>query len=149
MELESFHGVQVCGGISSPSRDCLDLRRCYLEARTACRVARQAERRRIVFYNEVSLEFIAQSIAPNVRHDLLQMVFSACSAAEVQEFRETLRLYFRNDGNTERAAAQAYVHKNTFQYRIGKLREKTGYNLRNPKDAVVLYLALQFCEQED
>ena len=40
-----------------------------------------------------------------------------------------------------RCAERLFIHRNTFQYRVEALVRKTGYDLRRPKDAVLLYLA--------
>ena len=44
--------------------------------------------------------------------------------------------------NIQRCADACFLHRNTFQYRMNRLREKTGYDLRRPRDAVLLYLAV-------
>ena len=66
--------------------------------------------------------------------------------ADAEELLQCLRLYFRCDGHVEQAAAQACIHKNTFRYRMDKLHRVTGYDLRSPRDAALLYLALQILE---
>lgn len=143
-EIESFYQTHVSGGVSSASETCMDLRRCYLEAKTASRVAAQSGRNQVLFYHDVSLDFAIQSIAPDVRRNLVSLVFSSCTQEERAEILDTLRLYFKYDGNTERAAEEAYVHRNTLQYRINKIQRKTGYSLRSPTQSILLYLALQF-----
>ena len=54
---------------------------------------------------------------------------------------ETIRLYFAEKGNLERMAEALYVHRNTVQYRIQKMQKRTGYDLRTPRDACILYFA--------
>ena len=141
--MEGYYGIQVRGGISSPSRSPADIRRCYLEARTASIAAAQSERSRLLFYDEVSLEFIVQSIPQDLRRDLQSLVFSSCTDQERHIFSQLVRLYFQEDGDIRRCAERLFIHRNTFQYRVETLRRKTGCDLRRPKDATLLYLASQ------
>ena len=140
-EIESCWGDRVSGGISSASRSPADIRRCYREAQTASTVAAQAPRSQVLFYDKASLDFLTQSIPRPVLQDLRELIFAQCGE-EQAEFCRTVRLYFTCDGNIQRCADACFLHRNTFQYRMNRLREKTGYDLRRPRDAVLLYLAV-------
>lgn len=142
-DIRSFYGLSVHGGISGPSRDPMDIRRCYLEARTANAAAAQSTREPVVFYDQVSLEFIVRSIPRSLRQDLDRLIFAPCTPQERESFLQTIRLYFEQDGDIRRCADKLFVHRNTVQYRLDQLRRKTGYDLRIPKDAILLYLAAQ------
>lgn len=143
-DIEGYYPVRVSGGISSPSRTPQDIRRCYLEARTAGAVAARSAGHRVVFYDEASLEFLVQSIPKSIKEDVSSLIFSACSQQEREEFIQTIQLYFDEGGDIRRCAEKLFIHRNTFQYRMDCLKKKTGYDLRRPKDAVRLYLSIQF-----
>lgn len=140
-DVGSYYGVRVGGGISSVAKAPGDIRRCYAEARTAGMVAGQSPRGGVLFYDEVSLEFIVQSIPSPILKDLRDLVFSACDEEEAEALSRTVNLYFDCDGNLNACAQAAYVHRNTVQYRLECVRKRTGYDLRIPKDAILLYLA--------
>ncbi len=139
-------GLVLRGGLSTVSRGAEDLRRCYAEARIAARAAAEGTVRE---YGSGALDRILQAIDPSVKRDVLRAVFPPLPAREAEELRECLALYFRCDGRVEEAAARACIHKNTFRYRMEKLRRATGYDLRRPRDAALLYLALQFQEEQE
>lgn len=146
--IESYYGLIVSGGISGASQNPEDIRRCYLEAQAANSVASNSGTEktagsRVVFYDQVSLEFIVRSIPRSIRQDLHKLIFASCTPQEKEEFLQTIRLYFEQEGDIQRCADKIFVHRNTFQYHISQLKKKTGYNLRSPKDAVLLYLAAQ------
>lgn len=146
-EVESACAVKVCGGVSAGGRRGMDVRLCYEEARTACLAARSGGG--ILFYDQASLEFLARSIPPAIRRDVLERVLGTCPEQERRELLETIRLYFQCDGQTEQMAARLYVHKNTVHYRLQKLKEKTGYSIRVPKESVLLCLCELFSRQEE
>ena len=146
-EMERTYQDQMCGGMSATGRHGLEVRRCYQEARTACRTSRTSGGR-LLFYDEVSLEFLADSIPPAIRRDLMELVFSGCSSQERQEVQNMVLLYFQCQGEIKKMAQALYVHKNTVHYRLQRIQEKTGYSVRDPKGAVLLYFACRFSVQE-
>lgn len=146
-EISNYHNIVVSGGISNPTRDPLDLYRCYIEAQTACRAAAQSQSGQVFLYNQVSLDLIVQSIPSSIRSDMQKMLFSSCSPQEREEFTSTIALYFEEDGDIKRCAERLFVHRNTFQYRMDQLKKKTGYSLKVPKDAMLLYLAISTAKE--
>lgn len=143
---ESFYEVSLSGGLSSLSRGPEDIRRCYNEAKIAARAA--AKGHTLLEYSGISLDFVLQNLEPKVKRDLCQAMFEAIPQDERPELLECLMLYFRCEGNIEQAAQCIHVHKNTFRYRMGKLAQYTGYDLRRPRDAAILYIAMQFLDAE-
>lgn len=142
-DIEGYYPVWVSGGISGASRTPQDIRRCYLEARTASTVAARSSGHRVFFYDEASLEFLVQSIPKSIKEDVSRLIFSSCSQQEQEEFIQTICLYFDEGGDIRRCAEKLFIHRNTFQYRMDCLKKKTGYDLRRPKDAIRLYLSIQ------
>ena len=67
---------------------------------------------------------------------------------DLEELLETVRLYFQCDGQVDRMARALYVHRNTCHYRLQKLKEKTGYSIRNPRESVLLCLCSLFDTME-
>ena len=60
-----------------------------------------------------------------------------------EEFAKVIRLYFEQDGNIQKCAEKMFIHRNTFQYRMDTIQKKVGYSLKTPKEAMLLYLAIQ------
>ena len=50
---------------------------------------------------------------------------------------ETVRVFFRNDLNLTAASKQLFIHRNTLNYRLDKIRKLSGLDLRCFHDAVV------------
>ena len=136
--------ISFSGGISSVAKQPLDIRRCFQEARTAALAARENRSERLIRYDETSLEFIAHCIDLSIGRNLVNITFFNCRKEEIAEFAEIILLYFQKGGSLDKMAEQLYVHRNTIQYRIEKLRKRTGYDLRLPRDACVLYFAAVF-----
>ena len=140
---ETVCGGHVSAGISSRSEAPETLRRCYREAVAAAAAAEQPKRGRVVFYDEASLEFLADCIPSAVRRAARARIFARCTPQEAEELAQTVALYFAEDGDVRRCAEKLFVHRNTFQYRMDTVKRKTGLDLRRPRDAARLYLVLR------
>lgn len=133
--------IQAYGGISS-SGSGAELRRCYLQASTACTLASRSAKGNVLYYDRVSLEFLLQSVPALLRDDLCESVFARCPAQDIPAYTQLIRLYFSSGGDLNRCAAGLSVHRSTVQYRLERLAQLTGYDLRRPGDAAILFLAV-------
>ena len=62
------------------------------------------------------------------------------------ELLHTLQLYFQHGGNKQLAARAAFLHVNTLTYRLRKVQEMLGVDLRHPDDLLRLQFALKVLE---
>jgi sugar diacid utilization regulator len=76
-------------------------------------------------------------IAPAVRAFVLE------DLAEDRVLTTTLLEYVASDFNTKLAAERLFVHSNTARYRLGKIEERTGCDLRRVADVLDLLIALR------
>ena len=61
---------------------------------------------------------------------------------------ELLETYFFHDMSLKDTCEELYLHKNMLQYKLDKIHKTTGYNPRNFKNAVVLYIGLKLLKLE-
>lgn len=59
-----------------------------------------------------------------------------------EELLETLNAYFENNSNIGLTAEALFTHRNTVKYRLDRVEEITGLNLKNPDDCFKVYLAI-------
>ncbi|NLM04964.1 MAG: PucR family transcriptional regulator, partial [Clostridiales bacterium] len=52
-----------------------------------------------------------------------------------------LIIYIRMNGEINRAAEKLYIHRNTLNYRLEKIKEITGRDPKNYKDLLELFIA--------
>ena len=141
-EAESRCGAAMAGGIGGVADSILSARRSFREACAAARAAgASGTGGRIFLYDQISLEYLAESLPRALLRDLKETTFAACTPEEVRDFKALLRMYFAQDGDLRRCAEALYLHRNTVQYRLDRIRDKTGYDFRKPRDAFLLYLA--------
>lgn len=141
-DLERFYAVKIYGGISTVAEKSIHFKRCYSEAKTACLMAQRTQKKMLVSYDVASPYFIAQSLDADVRKILVKTVFSRTSDGERQEMARIIKTYCDCGGSVENAALRIFMHRNTFLYRINKIRAVTGYDMKDPRDLCILYLAV-------
>ncbi|MCK6258890.1 helix-turn-helix domain-containing protein [Fictibacillus sp. KIGAM418] len=62
---------------------------------------------------------------------------------------ETLQVFFEHHLNMQKTADHLHIHRNTLIYRLNKIKEETGYDPRNFKDALTLQMAIWILEKKE
>ena len=102
---------------------------------------------RIAGFGELDLEFFLQEISTQTKFDYIEKIFHAYAATEREPVMELLRAYFAAGGSLKRTADRLFIHKNTLQYKLRRLEQMTGYDVRQPRHAAVFAMALQFYDE--
>ena len=91
-----------------------------------------------ILFDELDLELIFSGLSRQEKDEFLNRTLSAIDSDD----RQLLRTYFDNDMSLSKTSSQLFIHKNTLQYRLNHIFQKSGLNPRAFKDAVLLYLGL-------
>jgi carbohydrate diacid regulator len=114
----------------------------YLESEKAETYSKTNKETDIVFYEDLRLELLLDGI-PNERcSHFVQKTLNLKAFSDPEEIVETLTLFFANNQSINKTAEKLFIHKNTLQYRLIKIKEATGYDPRVFEEAVLLYLSL-------
>ncbi|WP_211748702.1 helix-turn-helix domain-containing protein [Paenibacillus sp. Marseille-Q4541] len=87
------------------------------------------------------LERLINSIPEQERTDYL-IGMSTSSILFEDETISTLETFFQLDCNVSETAKRLYIHRNTLIYRLDKIKQETGLDVRTFKDAVLVKLTL-------
>ena len=79
-------------------------------------------------------------IAPSIHEFVTQ------DAGEGAPLISTLRAYVDCDLNARRAAERLHIHVNTAHYRLGRIAERTGRDLRRPRDLIEILIAARLAD---
>lgn len=107
-------------------------------ARTALKSLENSADNYVVF-DHLTLELILSSAGKANKEEFLRKTIAMLTAEE----QKLLQVYFSEDMSLSGTCETLYLHKNTLQYRLNRIHEKTGWNPRKFRDAVLLYLALK------
>lgn len=139
-------GYQLIAGVDSRTVSGGQLKAGYLRAIKAMNGAAVQGNGGIAFYDSILLEIFINDIGQATKEEFIQRVFKGCSEKRMKEAVRILRVLYECDGSINQAAEQLYLHKNTLQYKLNRLREKTGYDPRKLSSAPYYYLAIAFYE---
>lgn len=89
-------------------------------------------------FDDLTLEILLGPVSKECRKKYLDKTIQALSSEEIL----LLRLYFEENRSLTQTAKRLFLHKNTLQYRLERIHKHCGFDPRNFKDAVILYLAV-------
>ena len=118
----------------------------YGQADRAWRIAANLDDK-IVLFSRLDLGMFLQEISTQTKFDYLHKIFHAYSIEDRKPVIEVLRAYFAADGSLSKAAEKLFIHKNTLQYKLQRIAQRTGYDVRKPRDASVLAMAVLFFDE--
>ena len=90
-------------------------------------------------YDRLHTELLLGTLSDEAMELYVRRVLSHLSEKDIQY----LDAYFRSNCSLKEAAAELYIHKNTLQYRLDRVRDLSGYDPRFFADAADLMLALK------
>ena len=147
--LENIHNyvrqeykVNICFGIGSRSNDVDEIKKSYTEAEKALNVALSSTGKPIIQYSELDIRILIDEVPQAAKIKFNSNVFKNIDGSQLDTYIEILTKYFENNGSINKTASELFLHKNTLQYKLNKIKALTGYDPRNMNDLVVLYLAV-------
>jgi sugar diacid utilization regulator len=95
-----------------------------------------------------AFDYLTLSGSDTARHLISDAVweFVERDQAEGGALSQTLLAYVAADLNAKAASEQLHVHVNTAHYRLGKIAERTGCDLRNIADVLELLIAIKLAQ---
>ena len=98
----------------------------------------------IYLYDESIVPLMLDEIPIIYKNQCTSQIFKGCSENEIEDFSDFIIVYYNNNGSINKIADHLYIHKNTVQYKINKIINRTGLDLRVYKDMIALLLASNF-----
>jgi carbohydrate diacid regulator len=136
----------IKAGISNESPCISSLRNAYLEASKAIDLGIKYHGDEKVYkLSELTLETIIESIPAEKREEIRRSFIQVSENNDLSgELLETVRVFFLNDLNLTATAKQLYIHRNTLNYRLDKIRKLLHLDVRSFRDAVVFKIITDF-----
>lgn len=93
----------------------------------------------IVYYRQLLLESKFSSLPPDAVTRTVTEQLRRCESGD--NLRLTILNYVEHSDDLKRVCGKLFIHRNTLNYRIEKIREATGLNLKNGKEMMMLYIS--------
>lgn len=101
----------------------------------------------LLYYDSLNIELFLNEIPEATLQEYLTKLFAGLSAEKLQEYMLLIEKYFAYEGSISKISEALYMHKNTLQYKLKKLAELTGKDIRLPSNAAIFYVALSFYQK--
>ena len=145
--IEEKYDVKLSISLGRAYEDFGDLHHSFREAKRANRTIRHKTIASVVFYEDLDLEILLSEISPETKEKYIENIFSEMSPAKIEDFIEIITTYVQRNGSILEASKDLFIHKNTLQYRLNKIHLETGYNPRNLKELIILYLGIMIMNE--
>ncbi len=133
--------VQVAIGTYYTELD--KLSKSYQEAKETLVVGEKlAPHENLLLYDDFSMYVFVNELAKSVdQNPFLNLITKLKEHDELGELQRTLEVYIQESGKAINTANELFIHRNSLQYRLEKIKEITGKDPRDYKDLFELYLA--------
>ena len=146
LESEGIPGIKA--GIGQAAADLFSFRNSFLQAAGALETGIQYHRNDSVFvYGRLTFERILECIPREKQAEIVRMIFPENAQPLSEEILETVRVFFLNDLNLTAASKQLFIHRNTLNYRLDKIKKDYGLDLRSFTDAAVFKIITELSEK--
>ena len=139
--ITSKYSLEIVVGYSEEMLSFDDIYYQYINTNRIALLAHRMGRYEIVSLNAFDLELILLDLDKSIKDTYLQKVFGGVDKDTLKQWNEMLMSFAWNNGSINATSKELYIHKNTLQYRLKKIKEITGYDPRKLRDFTILYLA--------
>ena len=116
----------------------------YKEAKMALDVGKifYAEKK-VIAYKTLGIGRLIYQLPVNLCRMFIEEIFGDRTLRDLEEeMLTTIMKFFENNLNVSETSRQLFIHRNTLVYRIARLQENTGLDIRVFEDALTFQIAL-------
>jgi purine catabolism regulator len=141
-------GPSIHGGIGRPARRLEDVPQTYREAQQALAIARRlGGRHRVAYFGALGVYRLLAAVAPTEELSSFYADTLGPLVAHDQksggELLRTLDAYIACGGSPLDTAQRLHAHRNTVLYRLDRIAELLGVDVRHPEQRLLFHLALR------
>lgn len=96
----------------------------------------------IINFEALDLGMIAAIVPDDVKTLYKLNIFRNFNEKDMQQFCRIMKAFATHNGSLNACADALFIHKNTLQYQLNKIKTLTNYDPRNYQDFAVLHMAL-------
>lgn len=141
-------------GVGGVCRQYAEISTAFTRAVEALRLAERYRKCRsgIAFFEDFITEYTLLRIPKGDRRIFCTAVLGgllACKEDQRELYLGTLHTYFENDMNVQKTAAMLFIHRNTLNMRLAKVKELTGYSPQQFREAFALRMAMTLLRMDE
>ncbi len=141
---EKQPGVSLAIGIDDRCRLYTMTHISYTKAYKALQACMRSHENDVLFYNEINLEIFTDEISDLSKKEYVQKLFPNYCHEELAEAIGVLEVLYETEGSITTASEELHMHKNTLQYKLKRIYERTGYDPRSLRYSALFLIAIDF-----
>ncbi|MGT2637722.1 CdaR family transcriptional regulator [Streptococcus ratti] len=139
--IEKKYRMTLLFGVGTSGRGKEELKQSILQAKTALSWNKTFYQKRELLFTDMEYGLILHNVSDINKNYFLDKIFAQLSQKEIDEMIPLLDTYEACNGSIKQCSENLFIHKNTVQYKLNKITEKTGHDPRKLSDFFVLKLA--------
>ena len=116
----------------------------YRQAYKALKSSMRQPEGGIKFYRDINVEVFIDEVSTDAKNEFVKKLFAGFDPDEIEPSLELVEILYKNDGSINAASESLHMHKNTLQYKLRKIWERTGYDPRSISSAHLFGMAIEF-----
>ena len=142
--IKDYTGIRIVIGVDGGYHSYEKAYLSYHQAVKALQSALRLTGDQIRFYQDITMEVFMDEISSPAKKEYIQKLFKGFETDEISAVLEMLEILYSQDGSISRASELLHMHKNTLQYKLRKVCERTGYDARSLRSAPLFAMAIEF-----
>lgn len=147
LHIEKKYNIGITIGISEKFGDVYQIKNAFKQAELVIKIDANKGSKTIKQFEPSSIEFLFSGFSDLGKQSYLNAILKELSEEERISASEMIFSYINNNGSIQKVSQELFIHKNTLQYRLNRIWKITGYNPREIKDLLILYLAFELEKQ--
>jgi carbohydrate diacid regulator len=143
-EVETRYPLIFCCGIDSGYEGYIFIHNNVLRAIKALKTAMRSPQKGIRLYSSITMEIFQSELSENIKREYINRIFKDSSIEEIDRWIQLLNVFYEEEGSVNATAQRLFMHKNTLQYKLNKIKERTGYDPRSIRYSSLFYNAIHF-----
>ena len=143
-QVEEQFSIRMAIGIDSRVDSFIYMQTALSHAHKANKACMRTHRRDIRFYNDLNMEIFTDEITELTKMEFIRRIFKGYTDEEIRSTMILLEVYYDSEGSLCKTSDRLYIHKNTLQYKLHQIYERTGYDPRSIRHSSLFYIAIYF-----
>ncbi|MHB8129463.1 MAG: CdaR family transcriptional regulator [Mobilitalea sp.] len=143
-EIETRYPLKFSCGIDAHCEGYLHIHNSVMKAQKALNTSVRSSQKGIRLYESITMEIFQSELSSNIKREYITRIFKGCSLVEIEQWIGILNIFYEEEGSILSTAEKLFIHKNTLQYKLNKIKDKTGYDPRSIRYSSLFYNAIHF-----
>ncbi len=143
-EVENRYPLVFCCGIDAGCEGYIFIHNNILRASKALKTSMRSPQKGIRLYTSITMEIFQSELSETIKREYINRIFKDSSIEEIDRWIQLLNVFYEEEGSVNATAQRLFMHKNTLQYKLKKIKERTGYDPRSIRYSSLFYNAIHF-----